>query len=169
MDQTRTFPWQLTPFSFPGVCRSLTEKRSHLFECRCPRLSQRGGSCREDWGRIQKGRKAAAAFEATLHMQLLYPGCPCGQRALGLHAEYCRQFRTALPSWCASALQVWSVWSRALTALVLHPCKRAVPVICDQLCLMWIFGISHTFVQPYHKTITEALLHLKVKMFYFSV
>lgn len=93
-----------------------------------------GGAGRAE-GQYGKAEKQLPPSKQLLPMQLLYLGCSCGQRAFGLHAEQCRRFRTALPSLRGSALQVWSIWSRALTALVLHPCKRAVAVICDQLCL----------------------------------
>lgn len=42
-------------FQLPQRSRlSLTGKLSRLFECRCPRVSQRGGRCREGWATMQE-------------------------------------------------------------------------------------------------------------------
>lgn len=118
-------------------------------------------------GQYRKAEKQLPPLKQLLHVQLLYLGCPCGQRALGLHAERRRQLRTALPSWCASALQVWSIWSTY--SLVLHPCKRAVAVICDQLCLMGEYSGFHIpLCSPTTKLLLKLCYILKLRCFIFQ-
>ena len=72
MYQTRTFPWQLTPFSFLNVCMSMTQKLSRLFEFHCPHLSQYDDRCREGWGTIQeKAEKKLPPTKKLLHTAAL--------------------------------------------------------------------------------------------------